>query len=107
MKIVNNKTMHGVFCNGIMLVPGTNCIDDFDASTTDAKFFTEDGTIEIKDSDKMDDKEQAEAVKNANTHATLDTLQKTFKKVDTSKQKKKLDDFENAVKKASGVEEGE
>lgn len=104
MKIVTNKTKHGVFCNGVMLVPGTNCIDKFDEASFDAKTCIEDGYIDVKDSEKMTEAEQKQAVSNANTHATLETLQKTFKKVDTSSQKKKLDDFDKAIKKANGEE---
>ena len=103
MKIVNNKTKHGIYVNGLMLVPGTNPIDTFDETTSQVKAFVDDGSLEIKEADKMTEKEQQDAVNNANTKASLEKLAKTFKKVDTSKQKKKLDDFDTAVKEAEAA----
>lgn len=100
MKLVTNKTKHGIYCNGVMLVPGTNCLDEFDEENVAAKAFIEEESIDVKDSKKMTKKEKENAVANANTHATLDTLQKTFRDVDTSKQKSKLDKFDADIKKA-------
>lgn len=100
MKVIINKTKHGIFCNGVMLVPGTNCLEAFDDASFDAKTCIDREDIVVSDADKMTAKEQEKAVENANTHATLETLQKKFKNVDTSKQKKKLDDFEKQIKEA-------
>lgn len=100
MQIVINKTKHGIYVNGGILVPGTNTLDEFDGEAAQAKFFVEAGEIEIKDSSKMTEKEQQEAVDKATTKNTLEKLEKTFKKVDTSKRKKTLDDFDKAVKEA-------
>lgn len=109
MKIVHNKTLHCIFANGILLIPGTNCLESFDENTDAAKHFIDIEEITVKDSEKMSEKEQQKAVDNATTHANLETLRKTFKKVDTSKRKKTLTDYDKAVDEAmaNGLEEAE
>lgn len=102
MKIVTNKTLHCIYVNGSLLVPGTNCLDTFDAENACAKAFIDAHDLVVSDAEKMDEKAQEEAIKNANTHATLEKLGKTFKKADISKQKKKLDDFDKSVNEANG-----
>lgn len=103
MKIVINKTLHGIYVNRTMLVPGTNCLDDFDDSTYEAKYFIDNEDIVVQEPSKMTEKEKEKAVENANTTATLDKLQKNFKGVDTSKRRKVLDKFDKDVADASGV----
>lgn len=100
MKIVNNKTKHGIYVNGVILVPGSNPLDNFDETTAQVKAFVESEDLEIKESEKMTEKEQQAAINNANTATALEKLAKTFKKADASKQRKKLEDFDKAVKEA-------
>lgn len=100
MKIVINKTSHGIYAAGHLLVPGTNCLEKFDETKYDVKKLAGLGQIVVKDPEKMSEAEQVEAVEKTNLQSTLETLGKTFKNVDTSKRKKKLDDYDKAVKDA-------
>lgn len=101
--IVINKSTHGIFACGKLLVPGTNCVEGIDVEASDIQSFVEQGELEIKDLKKMDDKEKAEVVEKTNTQATLEELEKidAFNGVDTKKRKGKLDDYDKAVAEAA------
>ncbi|MCF0223835.1 MAG: hypothetical protein HUK20_06165 [Fibrobacter sp.] len=101
--IVINKSTHGIYANGHLLVPGTNCIEGLDSEASDIKSFVEQGELEIKDVSKLDDKAKAEIVEKTNTQTILEELGKmdAFKNVDTKKRKGKLDDYDKANEESS------
>lgn len=105
MKVVINETFHGIYCNGIMLVPGTNCLDKFDDETYEAKMYIDAGDLSVKDSSKMDKSDKAKAVKEATSHETLDTLKKNFKDVDITAKKKQLEKFDKEIAEAKKADE--
>lgn len=97
--IVINNTERAIFADGKMLIPGTNVLDSFDTEKGDVKAFVANGELNVKESDKMDDKAKEEAVENITSRETLEKVEKTFPKLDTSKAKKKLDKFDELLKK--------
>lgn len=101
MKIVINNTEAAIFAGGKLLIPGTNVITDgsFNDKKDDVKAFVDNGDLSIQDSDKMTEADKKKAVDNITTQENLDALEKGVKGVDTSKAKKKLDDFEKQLKK--------
>lgn len=101
MKIVLNNTEAAIFAGGKLLIPGTNSISDgsFDEKKGDVKDFVSNGDLTIYDSEKMTDADKKKAVDNITTQENLEALEKGVKGVDTSKAKKKLDDFEKQLKK--------
>ncbi|MBO7412847.1 MAG: hypothetical protein J6U20_04195 [Fibrobacter sp.] len=99
MKIIINNTERAIFADGKLLIPGTNVLEAFDAEQGDVKSFIENGELEVKDADKMDDKAKEKAVENVTNRETLEKVEKTFPKLDTSKAKKKLDNFDEQLKK--------
>lgn len=100
-KIVINNTESAIFADGKLLIPGTNVLDSFDTEKGDVKAFIENGNLDVKDSDKMDDKAKEKAVENITSRETLDKVEKTFPKLDTKKAKAKLDKFDEQLKKQS------
>lgn len=100
MKIVINKKKHCIFANKQFLVPGTNVLESFNSEANDVKMLLSAGEIEVKDSENMDEKAQEEAVAKTNTQEILEKVGKTFKKVDTAKRKKELDDYDKKNKSA-------
>lgn len=98
-KIVINNTESAIFADGKLLIPGTNVLDSFDTEKSDAKAFIENGDLEVNEPAKMDEKSKEKAVSNITSRETLEKIEKALPKVDTSKAKKKLDAFEDALKK--------
>lgn len=97
--IVINNTESAIFADGKLLIPGTNVLDSFDANKGDVKAFIENGDIKVGDSEKMNDKDKAEAVENITNRENLEKVEKTFPKLDTKKAKQKLDKFDEQLKK--------
>lgn len=98
-KIVINNTTSAIFADGKLLIPGTNVLDSFDTEKSDVKAFIENGDLEVNYQAKMDDKAKNKAVSNITNRETLEKFEKAFPNVDSSKAKKKLDAFEDALKK--------
>ena len=101
MKIVINNTEASIFAGGKLLIPGTNVIADgsFNDKKDDVKAFVDGGELTIQDPEKMTDADKKKAVDNITTKENLEALEKGVKGVDTSKAKKKLDDFDKQLKK--------
>ena len=98
-KIVINNTTSAIFADGKLLIPGTNVLDSFNTEKSDVKAFIENGDLEVNDQSKMDDKAKDKAVSNITNRETLEKIETAFPKLDTSKAKKKLDAFDEALKK--------
>lgn len=103
MKVVINHTESAIFACGMLLIPGTNVVEDdkFDETKSDAKPFIDGGQLSVKDTAKMTDKDKAEAVDNVTNRKNLEALEKNVKGVDTSKAKKKLDLLDEQLKKGA------
>lgn len=101
MKIVINNTESAIFADGKLLIPGTNVLPSFNEEDGSVKSFVKNGDLEVKDSEKMDDKDKAKAVEEITNRDTLEKVEKTFPKLDTSKAKKKLDKLDEQLKKQS------
>lgn len=100
MKIVINNTEAAIFAGGKLLIPGTNVINEgFNEKKDDVKDFVSNGDLTIQDPEKMTDADKKKAVDNITTQENLEALEKGVKGVDTSKAKKKLDDFDKQLKK--------
>lgn len=100
MKIVINNTEAAIFAGGKLLIPGTNVISEgFNEKQDDVKAFVSNGDLTIRDPEKMTDADKKKAVDNITTQENLEALEKGVKGVDTSKAKKKLDDFDKQLKK--------
>lgn len=100
MKVIINSTDHAIFANKVLLIPGTNLLDSFDAESSEAKAFIGNGDLTVKDSDKMTASDKKDAVKNATTRDAVKGLKKIFKDIDTSEADEKLNKFEEQLKKA-------
>lgn len=102
MKIVINNTESSIFADGKLLIPGTNVLESFDEKQADAAAFVSNGSLEIKEPEKMTDKDKEKAVNEITNRDNLEKLEKALPKVDTSKAKKKLDNFDQQLKKQQG-----
>lgn len=103
MKIVINNTTAAIYACGKLLVPGTNVLEDkeFDAEKDDAKAFISGGELTVKDPDKMTDADKKNAVENVTTRDAAKGLKKAVKGIDTTAAEKKLDKFDEQLKKGA------
>lgn len=103
MKIVINNTVAAIYCCGKLLIPGTNVLEDkdFDAEKDDAKVFISGGELTVKDADKMNDDDKKKAVENVTSREAVKGLKKAVKGINTETAEKKLDKFDEQLKKGS------
>ena len=97
--IVINNTEHSIYADGKFLIPGTNVLESFDSKKSDAEAFIKNKEITVKDSEKMTKEEKGKAVEEITNRETLEKVEKTFPDLDTSKAKKRLDKFDDQLKK--------
>lgn len=106
--IVTNKTRHAVVYGKTVLLPGSNVVDDFDASKypllSDMK---KSGALEVVE--KATEKDIVAAINSANTQKVVDKLSEKSKngsvKAAADARKKVLDDFDAEVAKAGKAKE--
>lgn len=96
MKFVLNTTLHAIYANGTLFVPGTNKAGKVDEKALDP--FIKNGDLEIIDSSKASPADKKRAVENANTSSILNDVKKEFKDVDVTKQEEKIKKFEKEVR---------
>lgn len=106
--IVTNKTRHAVVYGKTVLLPGSNVVDDFDASKypllADMK---KSGALEVVEN--ATEKDIVAAINSANTQKVVDKLAGKAKsgsvKAAADARKKVLDDFDAEVAKAGKAKE--
>lgn len=98
-RIYINKTTHAIFFGKTMLLPGSNMVEEIDGK----KF---PGLGKLLEEEAIEETEDAvEAIKSANTQSVVEEIAQTASKDDrvkaaAAKRKKKLDEIDEAVKKA-------
>ena len=100
-KILINKTESAIYACGKLLIPGTNVVEeDIDVEASDLKPFIDGGSIAVKDPEKVSEADKKEIVDNITNRATVKSVKKAVKNINTEAAEKKIDAFEEQLKKA-------
>lgn len=117
MKILINKTKRLLFVGKLMLKPGTNIVDEFDAEDKNVKAWVKAKMLSVKDPSKMDEEAIEEAISTAYDNDVVAELKKLSEdkgvqdaaeeqSKENEKKQEELDEAIKAAQKESGKKDG-